>query len=386
MGKVDSMSQHADDGVDELREVVRGFLDKKSSNDSVRALMETESGIDRDIWTQAAVQLGIAGLLVPEHLGGSGAGMTELGVVFEEAGRALWCAPVLSTCALATCAVQCAVEPNAQAELLAAFAAGSVVATLVWNGTRPSVGSLQARRSGEHWLVDGFAGYVVDGAAADRLLVCAAVNDRLDLFLIGTGCGEPVLGLHRRALTTMDSTRRLAELSFDDTPAVRLATNVANDLDRALDRAEVLLAAEQLGGATLALEMAVEYAKTRIQFGRPIGSFQAIKHKLAEMLMSVELARASVDHALEIAGRRPELLPVAVSHARAVVSDAYVRVAADNIQVHGGIGFTWEHPAHLYLKRAKSSQLLLGSPKWHRSRLADLLGIPVPAVTAGVGR
>jgi alkylation response protein AidB-like acyl-CoA dehydrogenase len=380
------MSQHADDGVDELREVVRGFLDKKSSNDSVRALMETESGIDRDIWTQAAVQLGIAGLLVPEHLGGSGAGMTELGVVFEEAGRALWCAPVLSTCALATCAVQCAVEPNAQAELLAAFAAGSVVATLVWNGTRPSVGSLQARRSGEHWLVDGFAGYVVDGAAADQLLVCAAVNDRLDLFLIGTGCGEPVLGLHRRALTTMDSTRRLAELSFDDTPAVRLATNVANDLDRALDRAEVLLAAEQLGGATLALEMAVEYAKTRIQFGRPIGSFQAIKHKLAEMLMSVELARASVDHALEIAGRRPELLPVAVSHARAVVSDAYVRVAADNIQVHGGIGFTWEHPAHLYLKRAKSSQLLLGSPKWHRSRLADLLGIPVPAVTAGVGR
>jgi 3-oxochol-4-en-24-oyl-CoA dehydrogenase len=380
------MSQHADNGVDELREVVRGFLDKKSSNDSVRALMETESGIDRDIWTQAAVQLGIAGLLVPEHLGGSGAGMTELGVVFEEAGRALWCAPVLSTCALATCAVQCAVEPNAQAELLAAFAAGSVVATLVWNGTRPSVGSLQARRSGEHWLVDGFAGYVVDGAAADQLLVCAAVNDRLDLFLIGTGCGEPVLGLHRRALTTMDSTRRLAELSFDDTPAVRLATNVANDLDRALDRAEVLLAAEQLGGATLALEMAVEYAKTRIQFGRPIGSFQAIKHKLAEMLMSVELARASVDHALEIAGRRPELLPVAVSHARAVVSDAYVRVAADNIQVHGGIGFTWEHPAHLYLKRAKSSQLLLGSPKWHRSRLADLLGIPVPAVTAGVGR
>jgi alkylation response protein AidB-like acyl-CoA dehydrogenase len=380
------MSQHADNGVDELREVVRGFLDKKSSNDSVRALMETESGIDRDIWTQAAAQLGIAGLLVPEHLGGSGAGMTELGVVFEEAGRALWCAPVLSTCALATCAVQCAVEPTAQAELLAAFAAGSVVATLVWNGTRPSVGSLQARRSGEHWLVDGFAGYVVDGAAVDQLLVCAAVNDRLDLFLIGTGGGEPVLGLHRRALTTMDSTRRLAELSFDDTPAVRLATDVANDLDRALDRAEVLLAAEQLGGATLALEMAVEYAKTRIQFGRPIGSFQAIKHKLAEMLMSVELARASVDHALEIADRRPELLPVAVSHARAVVSDAYVRVAADNIQVHGGIGFTWEHPAHLYLKRAKSSQLLLGSPKWHRSRLADLLGIPVPAVTAGVGR
>jgi alkylation response protein AidB-like acyl-CoA dehydrogenase len=380
------MSQPADNGVDELREAVRAFLEKKSSNDSVRALMETESGVDRDVWTQAAVQLGIAGLLIPEHLGGSGAGMTELGVVFEEAGRALWCAPFLSTGALATCAVQCAVAPNAQAELLAAFADGSVVATLVWNGIRPSVGSMQARRSGEHWVVDGSAGYVVDGATADQLLVCAAVNDRLDLFLIGTRGGDPVLGLHRRTLTTMDSTRRLAELSFDNTPAVRLATDVANDLDRAMDRAETLLAAEQLGGATLALEMAVEYAKSRIQFGRPIGSFQAIKHKLAEMLMSVELGRASVDHALEIADRQPELLPVAVSHARAVVSEAYVRVAADNIQVHGGIGFTWEHPAHLYLKRAKSSQLLLGSPKWHRSRLADLLGIPVPAATAGVGR
>jgi alkylation response protein AidB-like acyl-CoA dehydrogenase len=380
------MSRPADNGVVELREAVRAFLEKKSSNDSVRALMETESGVDRDVWTQAAVQLGIAGLLIPEHLGGSGAGMTELGVVFEEAGRALWCAPFLSTGALATCAVQCAVAPNAQAELLAAFADGSAVATLVWNGIRPSVGSMQARRCDEHWVVDGSAGYVVDGATADQLLVCAAVNDRLDLFLIGTGGDDPAFGLHRRALTTMDSTRRLAELSFDDTPAVRLATDVANDLDRALDRAEVLLAAEQLGGASLALEMAVEYAKTRIQFGRPIGSFQAIKHKLAEMLMSVELARASVDHALEIADRQPELLPVAVSHARAVVSDAYVRVAADNIQVHGGIGFTWEHPAHLYLKRAKSSQLLLGSPKWHRSRLADLLGIPGAAVTAGVGR
>jgi alkylation response protein AidB-like acyl-CoA dehydrogenase len=380
------MSQHADNGVDELREVVRGFLEKKSSNDSVRALMETESGVDRDVWTQAAVQLGVVGLLVPEPLGGSGAGMIEFGTVFEEAGRALWCAPLLSTGALVTCAVLSTVEPTAQTQLLAPITEGSVVAALAWNGVRPSVGSLQAHRSGDHWVVNGTSGYVVDGAAADQLLVCAAVDDRLDLFVIENVGDDPAFGLQRRGLTTMDSTRRLAELSFDDTPAVRLATDVANDLDGALDRVEALLAAEQLGGASRALEMAVEYAKTRIQFGRPIGSFQAIKHKLAEMLMSVELARASVDHALEIADREPELLPVAVSHARAVVSDAYVRVAADNIQVHGGIGFTWEHPAHLYLKRAKSSQLLLGSPKWHRSRLADLLGIPGAAVTAGVGR
>jgi alkylation response protein AidB-like acyl-CoA dehydrogenase len=184
----------------------------------------------------------------------------------------------------------------------------------------------------------------------------------------------------------MDSTRRLAELSFDTTPAPQIATDIRTNLNKAMDRAEVLLAAEQLGGATRALEMAVEYAKTRIQFGRPIGSFQAISHKLAEMLMAVELARASVERAVEAADHEPALLPVAVSHARAVASDTYVKVATDNIQVHGGIGFTWDHPAHLYLKRAKGSQLLLGSPKWHRSRLADLLGISAPAVAVGDNR
>jgi alkylation response protein AidB-like acyl-CoA dehydrogenase len=375
--------QPADDAADELREVTRDFLKKKSPEARVRDLMETDGGVDLQAWTQAAAQLGVAGLLVPEDLGGSGAGIAELGVVFEEAGRALWCAPLLSTCALATCAVLCAADAAARAELLPPIAEGAVVAALAWNGVRPSVASLRARRRGEHWVVDGTSGYVVDGGIADHVLVCAAVDDRLDLFVVGSRGGTPVAGLSRRSLTTMDLTRRLAELSFDATPARRIGTNVRATLDRALDRAEVLLAAEQLGGATWLLEMAVDYAKTRIQFGRPIGSFQAIKHKLAEMLMTVELARASVEHAVVVADHEPALLPVAVSHARAVASDAYLRVAEDNLHVHGGIGFTWDHPAHLYLKRAKSSQLLLGSPKWHRSRLADLLGIPAAAAAAG---
>jgi 3-oxochol-4-en-24-oyl-CoA dehydrogenase len=306
-------------------------------------------------------------------------------VVFEESGRALWCAPLLSTCALATCAVLCAADAAARAELLPSIAEGAVVAALAWNGVRPSLGSLQARHRGEHWVLDGTSGYVVDGGIADHVLVCAAVDDRLDLFVVGSGGGTPVAGLSRRSLTTMDLTRRLAELSFDATPARRIGIDVREGLERALDRAEVLLAAEQLGGATWVLEMAVDYAKTRIQFGRPIGSFQAIKHKLAEMLMTVELARASVEHAVATADREPAMLAVAVSHARAVASEAYLRVAQDNLQVHGGIGFTWDHPAHLYLKRAKSSQVLLGSPKWHRSRLADLLGIP-PAAAAVGGR
>jgi 3-oxochol-4-en-24-oyl-CoA dehydrogenase len=377
------MSQHADDAADELREVTRDFLKKKSPEARVRDLMETDGGVDLQGWTQAATQLGIAGLLVPEELGGSGAGIAELGVVFEESGRALWCAPLLSTCALATCAVLCAADAAARAELLPPIAEGAVVAALAWNGVRPSVGSLRARRRGERWVVDGTSGYVVDGGIADYVLVCAAVDDRLDLFVVGSGGGKPVAGLSRRNLTTMDLTRRLAELSFEATPALRIGTDVREGLDRALDRAEVLLAAEQLGGATWLLEMAVDYAKTRIQFGRPIGSFQAIKHKLAEMLTTVELARASVEHAVVVADHEPALLAVAVSHARAVASEAYLRVAEGNLHVHGGIGFTWDHPAHLYLKRAKSSQLLLGSPKWHRSRLADLLGIPAAAAAAG---
>lgn len=377
------MSQHADDGADELREVTRDFLKKKCPEGRVRDLMETDGGVDREEWTQAAAQLGIAGLLVPDDLGGSGAGFAELGVVFEEAGRALWCAPLLSTCALSTCGLLSAADAAARAELLPRIAEGAVVAALAWNGVRPSVGSLRARRRGEHWVLDGTSGYVIDGGTADYVLVCAAVDDRLDLFMVGSGGGTATPGLDRRNLTTMDLTRRLAELTFDACPALRIGTNVCEALDRALDRAEALLAAEQLGGATWVLDMAVDYAKTRIQFGRPIGSFQAIKHKLAEMLMTVELARASVEHALVVADDEPALLPVAVSHARAVASEAYLRVAQDNLQVHGGIGFTWDHPAHLYLKRAKSSQLLLGSPKWHRSRLADLLGIPVAAAAAG---
>jgi alkylation response protein AidB-like acyl-CoA dehydrogenase len=217
--------------------------------------------------------------------------MVELGVVFEEAGRALWCAPLLSTCALATCALLRSSGDVMRRELLQAIADGSTVTALVWNGIRPSRGALRARRGRGGWIVDGTSGYVVDGESADQLLVCATVDDRLDLFSVSLVDVEPGAELTRRPLTTMDSTRRLAELTFQATRAELIATDVCEGLDHALDRAELLLAAEQLGGANRVLEMAVDYAKTRIQFGRPIGSFQAIKHKLAEMLISFRAQR-----------------------------------------------------------------------------------------------
>ncbi|HEY1968086.1 MAG TPA: acyl-CoA dehydrogenase family protein [Pseudonocardia sp.] len=365
---------------EELRRVVRDFLDQHSPEAAVRELMETGSGLDRRVWSRAAAELGVAGLLVPEQFGGAGAGMAELGVVFEEAGRALWCSPLLSTCGLASCVLLHASGAGVHRELLPGIADGSTVAALAWNGVRPEPGSLRARRPGGRWVIDGSSGYVVDGATADLLLVCAAIEDGVGLFRV-----DPADAMVRPR-TTLDSTRRLAEVTFAAAPAEPISADAGDGLDRALacafDCAELLLAAEQLGGATRALEMAVEYAKARIQFGRPIGSFQAVKHKLAEMLMAVELAKACVRHAFDTADHAPERLPLAVSQARAVVGDGYPRVAADSIQVHGGLGFTWEHPAHLYLKRAKSSQLLFGSPKWHRARIGDLLGIPVPALVA----
>jgi alkylation response protein AidB-like acyl-CoA dehydrogenase len=173
----------------------------------------------------------------------------------------------------------------------------------------------------------------------------------------------------------MDLTRRAARLEFAEAPAETLAVDAGAALARACDTAVVLLAAEQLGGASRVLEMAVGYARERVQFGRTIGSFQAIKHRCADLLMEVELARSVVYHALGTAAAEPAALPVESALAAAVSGDAYLRAAAANIQIHGGIGFTWEHPAHLYLKRAKSSSLLFGPPAAHRQRLAGLIGI-----------
>ncbi|MFI6932682.1 acyl-CoA dehydrogenase family protein [Streptomyces sp. NPDC050287] len=390
---------------EELGRTVRAFLARTSPETEVRRLMETPEGFDRAVWRRMGSELGLQGLAVPEEYGGAGCGPVEVGVVMEEMGRALLCAPFLSSAVLATTTLLRCADEDARKRLLPGLASGELVGTLAltedsarWDaaGVR-----LTARESNGSWLLDGHKMFVLDGATADVVLTVARTEDGTD----GTDGGIGVFwvdgdaaGLTREPLPTMDPTRRQARLDYHDVPATRLRTHGDGwDLvAEVLDRAAVALAAEQVGVASRALDMAVEYAKVRHQFGRPIGSFQAVKHLLADVLLEVESARAAAHYALLAAesDEKPEhtdntdntgntgnlenadpRLPAVASLAKAFCSDACLQATEQNIQVHGGIGFTWEHPAHLYLKRAKTAQLLFGDPAYHRELLAQRIGM-----------
>ncbi|MFG2455617.1 acyl-CoA dehydrogenase family protein [Streptomyces sp. NPDC048523] len=369
---------------EELGRTVRAFLAHTSPETETRRLMETPEGFDRALWRRMGTELGLQGLAVPEEYGGAGCGPVEVGVVMEEMGRALLCAPFLSSAVLATNTLLRCADEEARKRLLPGLASGELVGTLAltedsarWDaaGVR-----LTARESNGSWLLSGHKMFVLDGATADVVLTVARVENATDDG-IGVFCVEgDAPGLTRAPLPTMDPTRRQARLDYRDVPATRLRTHGDGwDLvSEVLDRAAVALAAEQVGVATRALDMAVEYAKVRHQFGRPIGSFQAVKHLLADVLLEVESARAAAHYALLAAENSesadPEL-PAVASLAKAFCSDACVQAAEENIQVHGGIGFTWEHPAHLYLKRAKTSHLLFGDPAYHRELLARRIGM-----------
>ncbi|MGW0948656.1 acyl-CoA dehydrogenase family protein [Streptomyces sp. NPDC002623] len=365
------------DEQEELRRTVRAFLADTSPETEVRRLMETPEGFDRALWRRLGSELGVLGLAVPEEYGGAGCGPVEVGVVLEEAGRALLCAPFLSSAVLATTALLGSDDEEARERLLPGLVAGESVATLAltedsarWDAA--GIG-LTARATGGSWLLTGHKTFVLDGACADVVLTVARAADGIGVFLVD---GDAA-GLHRAPLPTLDPTRRQARLDYDGVRATRLRTHGDGwDLvSQVLDRAAVALAAEQVGVASRALDMAVEYAKVRHQFGRPIGSFQAVKHLLADVLLEVESARAAAHYALLAAeGGSPEL-PAVASLAKAFCSDACLTATRENIQVHGGIGFTWEHPAQLYLKRAKTSQLLFGDPAYHRELLVRRIGM-----------
>ncbi|MEU3613297.1 acyl-CoA dehydrogenase family protein [Streptomyces sp. NPDC006872] len=365
------------DEQEELRRTVRAFLADTSPETEVRRLMETPEGFDRALWRRLGSELGVLGLAVPEEYGGAGCGPVEVGVVLEETGRALLCAPFLSSAVLATTALLGSDDEEARKRLLPGLVAGESVATLAltedsarWDAA--GIG-LTARATGGSWLLTGHKTFVLDGACADVVLTVARTEDGIGVFLVE---GDAA-GLKRAPLPTLDPTRRQARLDYDGVRATRLRTHGDGwDLvSQVLDRAAVALAAEQVGVASRALDMAVEYAKVRHQFGRPIGSFQAVKHLLADVLLEVESARAAAHYALLAAeGESPEL-PAVASLAKAFCSDACLTATRENIQVLGGIGFTWEHPAQLYLKRAKTSQLLFGDPAYHRELLARRIGM-----------
>jgi alkylation response protein AidB-like acyl-CoA dehydrogenase len=362
---------------EELRKVVKDFLNAKSSEATVRELMETESGYDPAVWSQMGEQMGLQGLIIPEEFGGSGYSYVELIVVLEEMGRRLLCAPYFSTVVLAANTLLHSGDDAAKKDLLPGIASGETIATLAFtepNGKWDASGiEATATKSGDGYAISGTKSFVLDGHTADLILVAALLDGAPTLFAVQGDAS----GLTRTALSTMDQTRKQAKLEFADVPARLIGT--AGEgwtvLERVLDLAAVGLAAEQVGGAQECLEMAVQYAKDRVQFGRPIGSFQAIKHKCADMLLEVESAKSAAYYAGWCAAELNDELPSVASLAKSYCSEAYFHTTAENIQIHGGIGFTWEHPAHLYFKRAKSSELLFGDPTYHRELLAQRIGI-----------
>ncbi len=362
---------------EELRRSVRRFLSDRSPVAEVRRLMETDEGFDRGVWGQMANQLGLQSLIVPEAYGGAGFSFVELVVVLEETGAVLFGGPLFPTVALATTALLASGDEAAKKDLLPGIASGDTIATvaLTEDSGRWDLGgvTLAATESGGQWSLTGHKMFVLDGQNADLVLVAARTAAGVSVFAVDGGAA----GLTRTPLATMDQTRKQARLDLSSTPGRLIGEDGGGGpmLSKMLDLAAVALAAEQVGGAQRCLDMSVEYAKNRIQFGRPIGSFQAIKHKCADMLLEVESAKSAAYYAGWAAAEDSDELPVVASLAKSYCSEAYFHAAAENIQIHGGIGFTWEHDAHLYFKRAKSSELLLGDPVYHRELLAQRIGI-----------
>jgi alkylation response protein AidB-like acyl-CoA dehydrogenase len=369
------------DEQEELRRTVRDFLDKKSPEAEVRRLMDTTDGYDPAVWEQMGAQLGLQGLAIPEELGGSGYGFVELGVVLEEMGRRLLCAPYFSTVVLAANALLLSGDDAAKKEHLPGIATGETVATLActeegggWDeaGVTATAAPAATAPTNGGWVVSGVKSHVLDGHVADLLLVTARTAAGVSLFAV-RGDAD---GLTRTPLATLDQTRKQARVELAGTPATLVGADGGGwaVVEQVLQRAAVGLAAEQVGGAQCAMDMAVAYAKDRVQFGRPIGSFQAIKHKCANLLVEVESARSAAMYASWCAAEGNDELPRAAAMAKSFCSEAYSHAAGENIQIHGGIGFTWEHPAHLYFKRATTSEVLFGGPAHWREVFATESG------------
>jgi alkylation response protein AidB-like acyl-CoA dehydrogenase len=329
-----------------LRDAVRSLLTRRSGPAAVRAAMDSPLGHDDKLWSTLCEQIGVAALAIPEHYGGAGAGLAEACVVLGELGRTLTPAPMLGSAVLCGEALLLSGNDEACERLLPGIAAGTTLAALAWSDVDWSPG-LTAADSG----LDGRAHYVLDGDLADVLLAVARTADGVGLFEV------PLSGVRRERVTGLDPTRRLAVVTFDGTPGRRLdAHGFADQLRRLRDTAVVAVAAEQVGAAARALELTVEYTKQRRQFGRPIGSFQALKHRMADVHVHVEAARSALYAAL-VDGD-----PESVLTAKVVCGAAFSHAAAEMIQLHGGIAVTWEHDAHLYFKRAHGTALLFGDP------------------------
>jgi alkylation response protein AidB-like acyl-CoA dehydrogenase len=361
-----------------LRTGVRRLLAEHWSSDRLRVALESSEPYDAGLWKVMAEDLGLHAMSIPEEYGGAGYGFAEQAVVLEEMGRALLRSPYLSTVVVAATALLHGDDDALRQDWLPRIAAGEVVASLAhveddgdWLARAPRTTAVEDDGA---WRVTGTKAFVVDGAQADLLVVLADGGDAGEVLLaLDTHAG----GVRAVDVPALDLTRRIATVTMDGARARAIAVGprAREVLEATLDVAAAGLACEQVGGAARCLELSVEYAKVREQFGVPIGSFQAIKFMCADMLLDVEAARSAAMYAAFAVDGRTDDLAVAASVAKAVCSDAYTAVTASTIQVHGGIGYTWEHDAHLYFKRAKASEMLFGDPATHRERVAARVGV-----------
>ena len=356
-----------------MQDGFRRLLGKYSSEVYVRAAMATPLGYDPQLWRQIA-DMGLLGLIIDaDYEGGIGAGPVELELIMEEAGAFLLSAPLFSSAVLGAGLLSCCSDSATKARLLPAIAAGERIATVAFTGesglwTQAGV-AVDAAQNGAHWRLRGVASYVTAGTQADLLLVFAHTAAGLQAFEIDAAAP----GVSVQPLPTLDATQRLARIAFDDAIARPIAGADAAAFEKTLDLARVALAGEQAGGARRIFDVSMEYIKTRVQFGRPVGGFQALKHIAADLMLDVESAISAARRAaLDLAAGASDA-PVSVALATFAAADGFSHAAAASIQLHGGIGFTMENGAHLYLRRARADAQLLGDSHFNRERYLSLL-------------
>ncbi|KZX55050.1 acyl-CoA dehydrogenase [Halioglobus sp. HI00S01] len=372
-----------------IRDTAEAFLAEVSTSEAVRSAMATEAGYDAELWQRICGEMYWQAIHIPEEYGGMGLGYVEVVAMMEQMGRYLLCSPFFATVCQGANALLLAGSDEQKTHWLGKLCEGGLTATIASNGGVASWGpeSVTAtwRRDGDAYVLDGSYRYVIDGHTAQLIVVAAREvgseeESGISLFLLPADTP----GLSREWLPTMDQTRKQAALSLD---GVRLeADALLGDagsgwavLSQVQDLAAIALAAEQVGGCQQLLDSAVEYTSERVQFGRTIASFQAVKHKAADMMLLTEVARSAIYYAACVAQEAlqgTELaaeLPEAASVVKSYCSDAYFAIAGDTLQLHGGVGFTWEYDVHLYFKRAKSSEQFLGNGTQHRERLAAQL-------------
>jgi alkylation response protein AidB-like acyl-CoA dehydrogenase len=372
-----------------LRDSARSFLESNAPSGKVRAACASPRGYDDEVWRRLSGELGWAATAIPQAYGGAGLGMVELAILQHEQGRRLAPSPFFSTVCLAAPLISSMGTESQKERWLGRIAAGELRIAVALTGPRGGAGphdvQVELVERGDSLSLRGESDFVIFGHACDLLLVMARESPEVAGETLRAVLIDPAAsGVSMEHHVMLDLTRPMSHLRLSDVRVARaelLGTegSTAADIEQTLDLARVALASEALGGAEYIVEMTTRYVKERVQFGRPIGSFQAVKHRLADMTVLLEAARSASWYAACIADESPQALAPAAAIAKSACCDAFFQCASNAIQLHGGIGFSWDHDCHLYFKRARAAATLLGSPSWQRERLAVALGLGEPA-------